>query len=112
MIPKYITFMALSRYPVLLATMGKNHVVYSFPLHACPKPENSYHPLPHLTGPQIAILAADGGDRGYFTIINNTLKALGNPYLIADVEFLCNTEMAMEIESDKIHANKTRVAAA
>jgi hypothetical protein len=103
-IPKYITFMYSIRYLQIMGTMGWGKLNFNWPLRVHPAPGSTFYPYPHLTQCKVNIFLEDGGDGGFYNVIDDALKMLDNPYLSAEVEFLRQTDHDLEMEANELEA--------
>jgi hypothetical protein len=101
-VPKYVAFMYSMRYPQIMGTMGWGKLNFNWPLQARPAPGSTFYPRPCLTQCKINIFLEDGGDGGFYNIVDDTLKMLDDPYLSAEVEFLRQTDHDLEMEANEL----------
>jgi hypothetical protein len=87
-----------------MGTMGRGKLNFNWPLRAHPAPGSAFYPHPRLTQCKINIFLEDGGDGGFYNIVDDALKMLDDPYLSAEVEFLRQTDHDLEMEANKLEA--------
>jgi hypothetical protein len=92
------------QYPQIMGTMGRGKLNFNWPLRARPAPGSAFYPHPHLTQCKINIFLEDGGDGGFYNVMDDALKMLDNPYLSAEVEFLHQTDHNLEMEANELEA--------
>jgi hypothetical protein len=103
-IPKYVTFMYSMQYPQIMGTMGQGKLNFNWPLQARPAPGSAFYPHPRLTQCKINIFLEDGGDGGFYNMVDDALKMLDDPYLSAEVEFLHQMDHDLEMEANELEA--------
>jgi hypothetical protein len=92
------------RYPQIMGTMGRGKLNFNWPLQARPAPGSAFYPHPHLTQCKINIFLKDGGDGGFYNVVDDALKMLDDPYLSTEVKFLCQMDHDLEMEANELEA--------
>jgi hypothetical protein len=87
-----------------MGTMGRGKLNFNWPLRACPAPGSTFYPHPHLTQCKVNIFLEDGGDGGFYNMVNDALKMLDNPYLSTEVEFLHQMDHDLKMEANELEA--------
>jgi hypothetical protein len=85
-----------------MGTMGQGKLNFNWSLQAHPIAGSAFYPHPHLTQCKVNIFLEDGGDRGFYIVVDNALKMMDDPYLSAEVEFLRQTDHDLEMEANEL----------
>jgi hypothetical protein len=92
------------RYPQIMGTMGQGKLNFNWPLRAHLALGSAFYPHPCLTQCKVNIFLEDGGDGGFYNVVDDALKMLDDPYLSAKVEFLCQMDHDLEMEANELEA--------
>jgi hypothetical protein len=92
------------RYPQIMGTMGWGKLNFNWPLRARPALGSAFYPHPRLTQCKINIFLEDGGNGGFYNVVDDALKMLDDLYLSAEVEFLHQMDHDLEMEANELEA--------